>query len=457
MEISTNIKDYIDALLNLGIKEEYSYVKKQQIKNTNLTALIAFLFGSLSTLATISIVPIPYIFIPLTGCLLYLMSLPLNYFQKHELANLCTWMITNIIFFWLANAYGRESNAYLLFIIAEMVSIFNFDLKNNRSLIWIIALPLVGAVITFVTQFSLLTPIISLTQRLNLSSIMFFISMIGSAIAVWVYRIHLHTHIRNLEETQAILQKQNAELEGMNDELVKTNEELDRFVYSVSHDLRAPITSVMGLLDLCENDEENVKTYLQLQRKSMNKLDAFIKDILHYARNSRLPVTPVTLDFEQNIKEVFEDQCHAQLAKELDFQIKVEGNANVFIDEFRFKIIVANLISNAIRYRKMNIQNSYIHCNISLNEKYAKIEMIDNGIGIPAKYLPNIFQMFYRANSKSTGSGLGLYIVKEALNKMKGSIEVTSEEGIGTTFTVIIPNLEPIRLLTAAPKLAKIA
>lgn len=222
--------------------------------------------------------------------------------------------------------------------------------------------------------------------------------------------------------------------------LSKTNEELDKFVYSVSHDLRAPITSVMGLVELCKTDKENIDFYLNLQDKSMHKLDNFIKDILHYARNSRLEIVSVPLDLARIIKEVFESQCYALSAENIDLQINVVGNSPIYNDDFRFNIILGNIISNAIRYRKNDVV-SYLHFDINLTPKQATIIIKDNGIGIPAQHLPNIFQMFYRANAKVSGSGLGLYIVKEAIHKMKGSIEVSSIEGEGTHFSLVIPNL----------------
>ena len=238
------------------------------------------------------------------------------------------------------------------------------------------------------------------------------------------------------------IETKNEELETANTELHKTNEELDRFVYSVSHDLRAPITSVMGLVDLCSTDKENIDLYLGLQRKSMNKLDNFIKDILNYARNSRLEVQHIALDLPAMIQETFENQAYAHAAENIKLEIEVNGTSPLYADAFRLNIILANIISNAIRYHNPKANPSYIHFRVDLHAETAKITISDNGIGIPSQHLPHIFQMFYRANARVSGSGLGLYIVKEALNKMKGQIEVQSEEGKGTVFVITMPNLQ---------------
>lgn len=174
----------------------------------------------------------------------------------------------------------------------------------------------------------------------------------------------------------------------------------------------------------------------------MDKLDSFIKDILHYARNSRLEVVPVNLDIEKMIREIFENQSFAQSAENIELKVQIDKKEDFYADEFRLSIILANPISNAIRYRNPKAKPSIIHFEVNICREKVMIRVADNGIGISNEHLPHIFQMFYRANARVSGSGLGLYIVKEALNKMKGQIEVQSEEGKGTIFVITMPNLQ---------------
>ena len=426
----------IETILCMGIKEEYDYAQKHEIRHTNIGGIVAFLFAILSTIATSVFIPYPYVFIPLMGSFSYLAAIPLNYYYLHKLANANAWFISVIMFFWMANAYGEASNAYLLFIIAEMMSILNFD-KKGLWIYFTLVLPIIFSIITYLSNFSLfLIPNLQVEQVSGIHGILFFSVLFGCAVMVWVQR-------RQVQEKIDLLEEKYKEVEYANKELHKTNEELDRFVYSVSHDLRAPITSVMGLVDLCTSDRENIDMYLVLQRKSMNKLDNFIKDILHYARNSRLEVVPVPLDLSRIIKECFESQCHAQSAENIDLQVNIVGDVVIYNDDFRFNIILGNIISNAIRYCNPKANPSYIHFRVDLQVDSVKITITDNGLGIPAQHLPHIFKMFYRANAKISGSGLGLYIVKEALTKMQGQIAVESEEGKGTMFTINIPNIQP--------------
>jgi len=99
-----------------------------------------------------------------------------------------------------------------------------------------------------------------------------------------------------------------------------------------------------------------------------------------------------------------------------------------------------NLVSNAQRYANLNQPEPFVKVSVNIQDESATIEVEDNGIGIQADYIPNIFNMFYRATQSRTGSGLGLYIVKETLNKLQGQIEVASELGKGSKFKVILPN-----------------
>ncbi len=103
-------------------------------------------------------------------------------------------------------------------------------------------------------------------------------------------------------------------------------------------------------------------------------------------------------------------------------------------------MIFNNLLSNAVIYHNPYIDDPYIKVIAKIDKNQAVINIEDNGIGIEDKHLQNIFKMFYRANDATSGSGLGLYIVKEALEKLKGSIDVKSKLGEGTCFSLVIPN-----------------
>ncbi|MBX7242495.1 MAG: HAMP domain-containing histidine kinase [Bacteroidia bacterium] len=434
--------DWKNKILNVGVEPDTSDFIREQVRNANQSSVLSFIYSLVSTCFVAIIVPPPYIYIPLAGSFLYLAGLWLSYIKKRDLAGMSSWFISLLLFFWLANAYGKSSNAYLLFIIAEILAIFNFMIYDYRWRIFQLILPVVFSVISYITHFSLfLIPTITEVERSYIDPIMFFCVLFSCGNVVWIYGNHIINHNKEVAQAQAELEQKYTELQVAHADLRNANEELDRFVYSVSHDLRAPITSVMGLLDLCESDKENLDKYLALQKKSMLKLDTFIADILHYSRNARMSLSPVAINLETIIREAYDAQCFAHQAENMEFEITIKGKGTIYTDEFRLNIIISNLISNAIRYRNVKATPSFIHFEIENQPGLVSILIKDNGIGIAKEQLPRVFEMFYRGSSRTSGSGLGLYIVQEALKKINGTISVTSEINVGTHILLKIPDM----------------
>lgn len=231
------------------------------------------------------------------------------------------------------------------------------------------------------------------------------------------------------------------EIEVKNENLIRLNSELDNFVYSVSHDLRSPITSLKGLIEIAklEDDLEQINYYLMLMNQSLNKQDQFIKDIIDYSKNKRIETVVKTVSLSKLIDETITQHNHNVNADKIIF------NRDLLVDEvesddLRLKIILNNLLSNAIKYVDENKDEMRISIRTYNSGTFHKIEIIDNGIGIQEEYKDNIFDMFFVINSNK-GSGLGLYIVKETLEKLNGTIAVFSESNVGSKFTVTIPNL----------------
>lgn len=231
-------------------------------------------------------------------------------------------------------------------------------------------------------------------------------------------------------------------LQCTNHELSKRNTELDNFVYSVSHDLRAPIASVLGLINLAkkDNDLSMKDMYLDMIHNSARQQDHFIREILDQSRNSRLEVKREEIFFQPIIEETFNQLKFATAAGqsvEKIVQIKQEGP--FYSDRWRLKVILNNIISNAIRYR--NGRDPVIRVNVEVNNGGAQLQIEDNGKGIAKEHLDNVCKMFYRATDDGAGSGLGLYIVKETIDKLNGSINIDSELGKGTMVKLSLPEV----------------
>ncbi|MBK5284511.1 MAG: PAS domain S-box protein, partial [Bacteroidia bacterium] len=233
-------------------------------------------------------------------------------------------------------------------------------------------------------------------------------------------------------------------LEQQNKELLKANTELDRFVYSTSHDLRAPLTSLLGLIDIVSENPVPAGSMqqgqLQMMKQSVFKLDNFIQDILQYSRNSRTEVALEEINFEEIVQEIRGEHKFMEGAKGFNLKVEIKQGIKFTSDMRRVNVILNNLISNAIKYRDNEKENPFLKIVIRCSKENAIIEIEDNGIGIAAKDKEKVFEMFFRATKTSTGSGLGLYIVKEAIEKIGGSITLESELNTGSKFTVTIPN-----------------
>ncbi len=231
-------------------------------------------------------------------------------------------------------------------------------------------------------------------------------------------------------------------LKRRNKSLKKVNLELDKFVYRASHDLRAPLSSMLGLVKLLELEDLSPKNteYLSFIKKSINKLDNFIAQIVDYSRNSRIAIAPELVDLEEMLQKTFENLQFMPQASRIQQEVNIQlPNKKMVVDVFRLEIILNNLISNAFRYANTSQEVPFVSVNIFLENNYLVFEIKDNGQGIEEKHFPKIFDMFYRATDQNTGSGLGLYIVKEAVDTLKGSIQLTSTYRKGTTFVVKIP------------------
>ncbi len=197
----------------------------------------------------------------------------------------------------------------------------------------------------------------------------------------------------------------------------------------------------MGLINIADQntDPQEVKRYLGMMRERVYSLDKFIKDITDYSRNNRLEIARDKVKLTDLANEVWDSLKFAPDAENINFQVDISDDIVVESDKNRLKVIISNLVSNAIRYHDRRKDAQFIRLRAQVNGRVFYLKVEDNGQGIAPEYHTKIFDMFYRANEQSKGSGLGLYIVKEALIKLSGSIHLESSLGIGSTFTVKLP------------------
>jgi signal transduction histidine kinase len=250
---------------------------------------------------------------------------------------------------------------------------------------------------------------------------------------------------REAEEKKKIaedeLRLQNDKLVRSNKQLVKINKELDNFVYSVSHNLRAPLSSVLGIINIARLEGKLTDDqYYQMIEESIHRLDETLMDILDYSRNARSEINIEAIDLKDLLYQNFQKLKYLPGAGQVELIFETEEHTAIHSDKYRLGMIFHNLISNSIKYSDPSKIRRYIKVRVSVSDTL-QILFEDNGVGIKQDVLPKIYNMFFRGNEKSDGAGLGLYIVQEAIQKLHGTITVTSQDKVGTTFTVNLPIL----------------
>lgn len=240
-----------------------------------------------------------------------------------------------------------------------------------------------------------------------------------------------------------------ASLIRKNEALAKINTQMERFLYSTSHDLRSPLTSILGLVNLLrmERSAGAIQNYVGKIENCVLRLDEIIKDIMRFSKNSYQHLQSEKVFLEPLIWRSIKSNRKLQYYNRISFDVVVEENHTFFSDPERLEIIVHNIIRNAITFSDPQKSKPFVTIKATAAEDGAVIEVIDNGIGIGKSHLEPIFNMFYRATDRSQGAGLGLYVVKEAVERLKGSIHAESEIGFGSMFRVIIPNDQKGRLV----------
>jgi signal transduction histidine kinase len=198
----------------------------------------------------------------------------------------------------------------------------------------------------------------------------------------------------------------------------------------------------VALLD-DQKSREMIDSYFKMIGRNVSRLDAALQQILNYSRNARSEVDLSEINLEQLVRQGFAEMKYLEGHHEIKKQIDIQSSVPFYSDTYRLSIILSNLISNAFKYSDETKVKSFIQVSATITPASAILHVRDNGIGIHPDYLPDIFNMFYRATEKSEGDGLGLYIVKEMLERLKATVVVTSVLNEQTDFTLTIPNLTP--------------
>jgi signal transduction histidine kinase len=344
--------------------------------------------------------------------------------------------ILNAAFVVYASVVPKEVGIYLYFFPLMAASSALFGPTHKKERYFFMGLPFFFLLVLFSTNFHLLGtysfPAAGTTQ------VFFLINGVSSGI-IMIMCIDFMLKLNEASENQ--LQRLAEEVKAKNEDLEKTNHELDRFLYSTSHDLRSPLSSIKGLINVARYDtsDKKIHGYFNMMIDRVDRLEHFIKDIIDYSKNARTDLRHETVDFDTLIAEVTDDLRYVEGANSIHFKREINIDHPVIADKSRLNVVLNNLVANAIKYHDQRKAQRWININVSNSNGTVKLVVSDNGTGIPEEHQQRIFEMFYRGTLQSNGSGLGLYIVKQAVEKMKGTINVQSKPGDGSSFLITVP------------------
>lgn len=298
---------------------------------------------------------------------------------------------------------------------------------------------------TGVQFFEEITPLHPLPVRMLLTGYTDIESVINAINRGHIYRYITkpwqETDIRSAIEEGYKYYVTSSMLNLKNQELQTAYDELDKFAYSVTHDMRGPIVSVLGAIEAAQSMDDigEMREMLLMMEKSMQNVDIFIRNMHEYYNIKRGELQIGDVDFHKILDELNEMYLVGNVRDGINFEIRIDQQETMRSDALILKIVLNNLLSNAFKYQKKNNPDKFVGLEISVAKGKTTITVRDNGIGIEPAHINDIFNIFYRATSENVGSGFGLYNVKDALRKLNGEIHVNSELNKGTEFRVVIP------------------
>ena len=221
----------------------------------------------------------------------------------------------------------------------------------------------------------------------------------------------------------------------------KKNTELDSFFYRVSHDLKGPIASLMGLSDLVDKDikDPDARNFLKMYDHQIHRLNTIVMELINITELNYREIKLTPINFYEIVDQCLSAYTYLPSYSKIRFTIDIESNLFVKSEWYIINTILQNLLENSIKYVDIDKEEQKIDIVIFKHAEHLVLKITDNGQGIPEEHQPKIFDMFYRASEVGSGTGLGLFVLKRAIERLKGNVTVESQHHIGSTFEVRIP------------------
>ncbi|MDB5274370.1 MAG: arcB, partial [Chitinophagaceae bacterium] len=249
--------------------------------------------------------------------------------------------------------------------------------------------------------------------------------------------------INQLQEKEQLKDRLNRMLEEKvlerTKELEDKNKQLDSLIYKSSHDLKGPLKSIIGLTTVGKMDVKDpaAREYFEHILLSTKRLDRVLADLLDITKVNENKLKHERVDFSHIINEILLSFENIEGFKDMKIDINIQQEKDFYGDEKMLYSVFQNMIENAFKYRDQTKRPSTLEVSIISDKQKTKIEFKDNGLGIDPDLKDKVFDMFFKANEQSSGTGLGLYLVKLSIQKMGGHVYLQTSKGQGSLFTII--------------------
>ncbi|MEM8965334.1 MAG: ATP-binding protein [Bacteroidota bacterium] len=242
-----------------------------------------------------------------------------------------------------------------------------------------------------------------------------------------------------------LIAKDLKQIQLTSDALRQKNDELKTLVYRVSHDLKGPLASMQGLLQVIEQTETDLPTlnyYISLIKQSADKLHSTLMGLLEIGIADRTKLDVQKFDVADCIYDVINSLSNYPNREKVEITLEANTSVRFTSSEKLFRSIFQNLVENSIKYHRYRNNTPYIKINAKPWRGGIDIMVKDNGAGMNKAVLDRAFDMFYRGNHTSSGSGLGLFIVKSNIEKLGGELKIKSKPNQGTEVKLYLPSLD---------------
>ncbi len=271
------------------------------------------------------------------------------------------------------------------------------------------------------------------------------VALIVVALTIYFFAAKLRRQKQWLKEVNKRLKAMQHELTGSLRELnlrkaqiEEHNNELELFVYKASHDIKGPLRSIIGLTQIGIQDVKDAaaQEYFGHIHKSTQRLDNLLADLLRLTKAKQAEVEKQVLNLPVMVSEIIHSFKNIRYFEKVRIEVDIQEGIHFESDEKMMYSVIQNFVENGIKYCDPDKEDPFLHITVQQEEGKTTFLFRDNGLGVEAEHLPKIFDMFYKINPNSDGTGLGLHIVKVTIEKLGGTIKVNSRSGSGSLFTL---------------------